>query len=161
MSHGTCSGGCCGGAEVPPAVRTGLVIADESEARAVADDAAPLRRWTGIDAEDVDQVRLATLWTLLAGREFRDELVREFVPLHEVSEEGPWVFRVPDPLVELLAELDDARAAARIAPAWAGTEELELDGWDAESVTPLLDGLRSLARGALAEKRSMLMWVSL
>ncbi len=145
---------------MPPAALTDLVIAEEREARAVADEPGPRRRWTGIDAEGVDQVKLAKLWALLAGREFRDELVYEFVPLHEVSEEGPWVFRVPDPLVQLLAELDDARAFP-IVSAWAGIEELELDGWEPESVAPLLDGLRSLARGAHAQKKSLLMRVSL
>ncbi len=160
MSHGTCSGGCCGTPEVPPSVISDLVIADEREARAVAGEAVPRRRWTGIDAEGVDQVKLATLWALLAGREFRDELVSEFVPLHEVSDDGPWVFRFPAPLVQLLAELEDDRAS-RLGSAWAGTEELELDGWDAESVAPLLHGLRSLARGAHAEKKSVLMRVSL
>ncbi len=136
------------------------MIAEEREAPSVATEAAPSRRWTGIDANGFDQVKLATLWALLAGQEFRDELVYEFTPLHEVSTDGPWIFRVPAPLVQALAEVDDRRAS-EIVPAWAATEELELDGWDAEAVAPLLEGLRSLARSARAELKPVLMSVRL
>ena len=154
-----CGGGCCG-PEVPPSVTTDLLVADAREARAVADDPAPRARWPGLDARGVDQVKLGILWALLAGREYRDELVLEFVPLHEVSENGPWVFRVPDPLVALLAEADDGRAS-RAAPAWAASDELALDGWDAESAAALLEDLRGLARGARAADKPLLMRVAL
>ncbi len=145
---------------MPLAVRTELVIAEEREAPSVATDAAPSRRWTGIDAKGFDQVKLATLWALLAGQEFRDELVYEFTPLHEVSTDGPWVFRVPAPLVQPWRS-STSRTRIAIVPAWAATEELELDGWDAEAVAPLLEGLRSLARGARAELKPVLMSVRL
>jgi len=156
---GPCSGH-CGGAEVPSGVLTDVVIADEGEAPAVAADAAPSRRWPGVVATGLDQVKLARLWALLAGQEFRDELVFEFAPLHEVSEDGPWVFRVPAALRELLASADEARAAA-IADAWAATEELELDGWEPDAVGSLLGALRSLARTARLSGKPLLMWVSL
>jgi hypothetical protein len=158
MSPG-CGGGCCG-PEAPPGVTTDLLVADPRDATAVAEATAPRARWAGIDARGVDQVKLGTLWALLAGREYRDELVLEFVPLHEVSEDGPWVFRVPDPLVALLADVDDA-GASRAAPAWAATDELALDGWDAEGAAALIDGLRGLARGARAGGKPLLMRVSL
>jgi hypothetical protein len=154
-----CGGGCCG-PEAPPPLVTDLVVADPRDARAVAEDASPRARWSGLDAKGVDQVRLATLWALLAGREYRDELVLEFVPLHEVSGDGPWVFRVPDALVALLAGVDEA-GAARAAPAWAATDELALDGWDAEGAAALIAGLRDLAHGARAGGKPVLMRVSL
>jgi hypothetical protein len=154
-----CGGGCCG-PEAPPPLVTELVVADLRDARALAEHAAPRARWTGLDAKGVDQVKLGTLWALLAGREYRDELVLEFAPLHEVSEDGPWVFRVPDALVALLAEVDDA-GASRAAPAWAATDELALDGWDAEGAAALLAALRGLARSARDGGTPLLMRVSL
>lgn len=158
MSH-SCGGGCCS-PEAPPSVVTDLVIADPRDARAVAEEATPRARWSGLDAKGVDQVKLGTLWALLASHDFRDDLVLEFVPLHEVCEDGPWVFSFPEPLVALLAELDDARAS-RAAPAWAGTDELAMDGWDVEGAAALIGGLRSLARAARTEQKPLLMRVSL
>jgi hypothetical protein len=156
----SCGGGCGGGAELPEGVLTELVIADEGEARRVAEDAAPSRRWPGVDAKGLDQVKLSTLWSLLSGRPFCDELLLEFAPLDEVSEDGPWVFRVPPPLVGLLAALEVDRAGA-VAEAWATSEELELDGWEPAEVRAMLDGLRGVARAAQAAKKPVLMWVSL
>src|SRR5690242_6358615 len=112
MGCGSCSGSCGAGVEVPAGLATALVMADEREARAVAEDPAPCRRWPGVDAKGLDQVKLALLWALLDEQPFRDESVLEFAPLAEVSEDGPWVFRVPPPLVAALAALEPARAPA-------------------------------------------------
>jgi hypothetical protein len=160
MGCGSCAGGCGTGGELPAALVTDLVVADEVEARAVADDPAPCRRWPGIGAPGLDQVKLATLWALLSGEEFRDHLIEAFAPLEEVSQDGPWVFRAPPPLVAALAALDPARAT-EVATAWAETDVLAVDGWEPEDVRELLDGLRGLARAASAARKPLLMRVSL
>lgn len=145
-------------------VLTDVVIADEGEAEAVATERVPAKRWRGIDAKGIDQVKLATLWARLAQRGLDVEsivkLATDFATLFEVSEEGPWVFRIPGRLVELLADLDDQHAATT-AVAWASTEEFVLDRWDSGAVRSILDELRSLAREARAKKKSLLMWMSL
>jgi hypothetical protein len=141
-------------------VLTDLVIADEREAAEVARAPAPSERWPGMDLEGLDQVKLASLWALLAGREFRVETIEEFAALHEVAEDGPWVFRFPAPLAQLLADLDDVRAA-KVARAWAETDELALDERDEASVADVLRELRALARSAQAERKALLLWMSL
>jgi hypothetical protein len=156
---GSCGGGCGSGA-APPPILTALVLADEREARAVAEAPAPVGRWPGLDARGLDQVKLALLWALLAGEPFRDELVLEFAPLEEVSADGPWVFRVPPALAAALADVDVARAA-ELAAAWAACEELELDGWEPAAAHAMLDQLRGVARAAGAAGKPLLMWVSL
>lgn len=157
---GSCGGGCGSGAEAPPAVLSALLVADEREARSVAAAPAPLGRWPGLDAQGLDQVKLALLWALLAGEPFRDELVLEFAPLEEVSADGPWVFRVPPALVAALADLEAPRAA-ELAARWAACEELELDGWEPAAAGAMLDQLRGVARAAGAAGKPLLMSVSL
>jgi hypothetical protein len=85
------------------------------------------------------------------------QTIGEFASLYDVSEEGPWVFGIPEPLVRQLAAVDDQRAVA-IVDAWAATEEFVLDGWDRDSVRSILDALRGLARDAAAQQKSLLMW---
>jgi hypothetical protein len=159
MGCGGC-GGCGPGVELPAGLVTELVIADEREAVAVAEAPAPSRRWPGIDAQGVDQVKLASLWALLAGRAPDETLIHAFTPLAEISEEGPWVFRFPAALAAALAALDERRAAAAAA-AWARTEALEVEGWEPADVRALLDALRGVARAAAAAGKPLLMWVSL
>lgn len=140
---------------------TDIVIADDEEATELGRSVAPSVRWRrgGIDAKGVDQVKLATLWSLLTRRSF-DEVFGDFETLHEESDEGPWVVRVPPPLARVLADLDDA-TAAEIVPKWAATEEFLLDRWDAGDVGKFLDELRSLARDAESKGKGLLMWMSL
>jgi hypothetical protein len=160
MGCGSCGGGCGAGVEVPTGLVTELVLADEREARAVAEDPAPCRRWPGIGAPGLDQVKLATLWAVLSGAAFGDHLLEAFAPLEEVSPDGPWVFRVPPPLVEGLAALEAGRAAD-VASAWAATDELVVDGWEAAEARERLDALRGVARAASAARKPLLMWVRL
>ncbi len=74
-------------------VLTDVVIADEGEAEAVATERVPAKRWRGIDAKGIDQVKLATLWARLAQRGLDVEsivkLTTDFATLFEVSEGGP------------------------------------------------------------------------
>jgi hypothetical protein len=141
-------------------VLTDILVADESEASAIASEGVPTKRWHGIDAKGIDQVKLGTLWALLTEQAYKSELIADFISLHEVSEEGPWVYRVPGSLVKLLAELDDKRAA-KTSLTWAATEEFELDGWEGSQVRSFLDQLRSIARDATAKRKGLLMWMSL
>lgn len=156
MGCGGCSG--CGG-EVPPGIVTEIVIADERDAQAVAEDLAP-GRWPAIDADGVDQAKLALLWAIVTGLEACDQIMEAFTPLAELSDDGPWVFRVPSALVSALAEIDVGRAPG-VAETWARTEELELEDRDPGEVRRLLDGLRGVARAATAAHKPLLMRVSL
>ena len=141
-------------------VLTDIVVADASEASAVAADGDRLRTWPGVDAKGVDSVKLAILWGLLSNDPSKANAGADFETLHEIPDEGPWVFRVPEELVQLLASLDDAGAAST-AVAWAKAEEFVLDGWNAAAVRSILSELRTLARKTLSGRKSMLMWMSL
>lgn len=161
MGCGGCAG--CGsgdGIELPAGLVTEIVMADERDALAVAEDATPSLRWPGIDADGVDQAKLAILWAILSGDAACAERVEAFTPLAEVSEDGPWVFRVPPPLVAALAGIDVGRAPA-VAATWARAEELELEDRAPDDVRRLLDGLRGVARAAAVARKPLLMRVRL
>jgi hypothetical protein len=141
-------------------VLTGIVVAEEREAAAVAREAPPRPSWTGADLRGIEVVKLASLWALLARRDFRVETIEEFAPLHEESENGPWVYRFPAALAALLAELDD-RVAEPTTRAWANADELALEGWDAGDVGDVLGALRSVAQTARSAGKPLLLWMSL
>jgi hypothetical protein len=135
-----------------------LVVADETEADAVGSAHAPTKIFPGIAAKDIDHVKLAKLALILDGVPLDTpaviDVVRSFAPLHESSEDGPWVHRVPDRLVAALVSLDERRRGD-VARAWAGVEEFERDGWDGAAVAFFLDSLCGLAGEARARDKGL------
>jgi hypothetical protein len=141
-------------------VLTDLIIAEESEAEAVAAMKGPLQRWPGIDAKGVDHIKLGKLLSIVTNTPYQNSFVGEFVQIAEASDDGPWVFRVPPRLVAPLA----AMAGDDIGPVsaqWAATEEFALSGWDEASVAQMLASICGLSKQAAAEGKSLLMWMCL
>ncbi len=125
-----------------------LVVADESEAQGVGAAGAPIKTFLGIEAKDIGPVKLAKLALILDGVPLDTptviNAVQSFALLHESSEDGPWVLRVPNRLVAALGSLDVASRVA-VAGAWASVEEFARDGWDTSAVSHFLDSLCGLA----------------
>ena len=81
--------------------------------------------------------------------------------VRELSEDGPWIFQLPDELIELLALLD-ANRTQRIAAAWARTDEWQLDGApELADLARLLEEVTALARQARAEHQEVFVWLCL
>src|SRR5262245_30588389 len=100
---------------------TDFVVAVESDAVAVAGAVPSARTWPRFTGKDMDEVKLGRLWGVV--RRGSDERpLRPFRLLHAVSDDGPWVFSVPQALVERVGALDDA-GLERAAGAWAACEE--------------------------------------
>src|SRR4051812_27646642 len=111
----------------------------------------PEGRFPTVAAKNVTNVELATLCGIATGRDIDVEsggfeaLLNEIEDVREPGEDGPWVFRVPDSLVEALAAADEARVRD-IAREWASTEEWQLSGANADDLVWLVSDLSRLAR---------------
>jgi hypothetical protein len=142
-----------------------LVAAPKSEARLVAESDSPSRDWQGIVWKGLDQIKLASLWSILEGEQIEvDSVVASSERMElaaNVSENGPWVFAIPEELRNLLADLagkDDDRMRS-VARAWASTDELK--DWDHSDVTGLLQEVIDLADGARLAGNDLLLWICL
>ena len=140
-------------------VLSDLVAAPATDADRVATSVNPAAELGGIDIKGIDSVKFGTLHAILTGRSFED-LLPEYDPVVTVSEEGPWLFRLPTELVVRLASLagGDERA---VVSRWAATEEFALDGWSASDVARALDEIVALARKGLDAGHSLFLWMSL
>ena len=143
---------------------TDFVVADERDAEAVCSADARTSIFPGIPAKDIDHVKLAKLALILDGAPLDTpaviDVVKSFALLHETSEDGPWIYRVPDRLVAVLGSLDESRRGA-VAKAWARIEEFGLDGWDGAAAACFLDSLCGLAEEARARGKVLLLRMSL
>jgi hypothetical protein len=152
-------------AEVRLGVLSELVIALKSEAHAVAECDSPSRDWHGVVWKGLDPITLASLWSILEGEELDvDNVVSRSSRIQlavEDSNDGPWVFAIPeamrDSLAELAAECEDKIEG--VARAWAATDELK--DWDYSDVAELLQDVIDLADGARLERKDLLLWISL
>jgi hypothetical protein len=141
-------------------VLTDLVVADESEADAVAASGDPLQRWPGIDAKGIDQVTLGKLLAIITDEPYRNSLAGEFMLIAELSDDGPWVFRAPPRLVSSLSEIAD-EALDRISAEWSAVEEFALSGYGRASVAEVASSLRDLSKRAISDGKHLLMWMCL
>jgi hypothetical protein len=143
---------------------TDFVVAETAEAKAVLAEAAPTKRWAGVEAKGIETIKLSTLKFILDGKSLD---VNSVVAYHSGIKElasrgadGPWVFLVPPELTRQLASLS-ANDVARVAAAWHKTEEFQLDRWPQSDVQALLVELRQLAERAEKSHRPLLLFMSL
>ncbi|MBI5919444.1 MAG: hypothetical protein HY849_08755 [Nitrosomonadales bacterium] len=135
-----------------------IVIADEDDLEAVGESQHPAGEWSGIQARDIDTNKIATLHCLLTGEGFHDALSR-YEPVYVAADEdGATVLRIPDELVEKLAELDEDSFES-VGEELAATEEFELSGWPAAEVVMLVEELAALGREADGNGEAMFVWM--
>jgi hypothetical protein len=132
-------------------------IGDEATARKV-DTMLPPGHPDRIDMKGIQQVEMSQLQCVLEGREWQEDILDDYEMVVEESDEGPWVVRVPAPLVAELCDLRGPKLEAAAA-AWAATEELQ--DWDPAEVHEALNDLVKLAKRAQAAGKSLFMWISL
>ena len=105
-------------------VLSDLVVAHSSDAERIGRARAPAAEFGGIDIKGIDSVKFGMLHSILTGRSFK-QLLPEYNPVFAVSDEGPWVFRLPADLVTRLASLA-GEDKQRVVSQWAATREFAL-----------------------------------
>lgn len=137
-------------------ILTNFVAADEDECAAIGESARPADRWSGIERQGIDTAKIATLHCLLTGDEF-EAAVAACEPLY-VSDEGAFVVRIADEVMERLAALDEDELAL-VGEELAATAEFEMDAWDGEEVQALLMELGDLVRLAESQGQAVFAWI--
>jgi hypothetical protein len=146
-------------------VLSDIIIADRNEAAAInAADGAHLKRWACLQSKGIDTIKLGTLYQIVHDRSLDDmgffaKFMQDAV-LDQRSDEGPWVFLIPEELTSAVAALDEAKAEA-VTEKWAATEEFVLDRWQSADVEEYLQDLVAHARKAREAGKSLLLWMSL
>src|SRR5262245_23932753 len=140
-------------------VLSDLVMAPAGDAERVAQAGVPSRSFDGVDIKGIDSVKFGILHSIVTGRPF-ETLLAEYEPVVTVTDEGPWVFRLPPELVSRLAELGDAEIA-KVAKQWVSTEEFALDGWGESDVAGALGSISTLARKATESGQALFLWMCL
>ena len=146
-------------------VLSDIIIAGRDEAADInAARRAHMNRWPCLDSKGIDTIKLGTLSQIIADGPLDDiDAISTFMTTDELdaaSDEGPWIFLVPEQLkFSLAAMVRDVEMD--VAQKWAATEEFALGGWDLADVSEYLHGLIAHARRACFADKSLLLWMSL
>ncbi|MFT3963191.1 hypothetical protein [Propionivibrio sp.] len=135
---------------------TCVVAADEDELAEVAQSAAPLDGWSGIETPGLDTVKLATLHALLTGDPLQVALDLYEPALVAGGDEETLVLRVAGEMLEELALLDE-ESLETVAGELAATEIYEEEDADPDELLSLLTPLAELAQ--LAESQGQVLFV--
>jgi hypothetical protein len=139
-----------------------LLIADASDANAMAASDDPIADREGFSFQGLDNIWLCTLLSLLesgsADHDF-DKYLDLVELLENTPERGPWVYTVHPKEVNLLAraaslEEDELNDTADL---WAKTEELE--GIPPSDVKDLLRTIGDLADTAALQDKCLILWI--
>ena len=85
-----------------------LIIANPADASQVGESQNPNLEFEGLDAKGIEQVKLSTLYAILAEEPYNpDFMTDDEAYLYTASDEGPYVQKVPDDLVHRVATLTD------------------------------------------------------
>lgn len=146
-------------------VLSDIIIADRAEAASInAAVGRHFEQWDTLASKGIDTVKLGKLSQILASRSLDDaETIARFMAhdvLHEASDDGPWIFPLPDELVSAVAALDD-KTEKSVAAKWSAIEEFRLDHWKPAVVEEYLHDLVVHARKARDAGKSLLLWICL
>jgi hypothetical protein len=137
-----------------------FIMAPPGSGEEVGRSDRPSDHWTAFEAKGVETVKLATLFCLVSGRPYSNEVQRSFKLVGGNQDEGPWVFEFPQNVVGSLAAIDQAQLPA-LASAWASTEELRMDRWTAKDAEEFIASLSLHARAAVSSSMSVYLWLAL
>jgi hypothetical protein len=120
------------------AVYTDILIADASEAKAILASEAHNEEWHGLSAKGLDPAELAGLLSVFSNQPDQPDLVDEFqIVAEEDTENGPWVYSIPDRLIDHVAALEQSEID-HVARRWA--EEAGVPPYMVERTIPPSSG---------------------
>lgn len=143
-------------------IQSDLVIAGADEAEDVRASESPSAEWDGFSFQGLENVKLATLLSLISSRSPDGEYEKWLGELPVVGEvdDRPWLFALSRAAVKSLATIaaQDGEEFEGLAEQWAATDEFE--GWEPADVSDLLRSIGDLAESATLERKTMFLWVS-
>lgn len=138
-------------------ILTNIVTADEDDIEAVGLSQHPIEEWSGIEAREIDTAKIVAIHCLLSNDSL-EEAFSAYEPVYVADEDSAIVIRIPDEIVEKLAELDEEQLE-NVGAELAATEEFEIMGWPVEEVQALLSELAALAHTAESDGQTLLVWM--
>jgi hypothetical protein len=116
-----------------------LVIGSADDAQAIVDSDYPLGTFSGVNIDGLNPLHIAELHALLSNKKINQLLV-DYKPIVEGSPSGPWLIRLPQELVEALANIAP-QDQSPISIKWASADRLQEEAWTEQDAEKYLTQL--------------------
>jgi len=140
-------------------ILTDLIIAGKSEAETISHSLSPIKEWQGFDGKGHNEITLGHLLCILRDEEFSEAVWTEFPLVAQASDDGPWVFALPDDLAVKLNQLNKNEIPV-IAAKWL-TNNDDMKNFQNDHAQNFIEELKLLASESISHQKSILMWMSL
>ncbi|MGB2897165.1 MAG: hypothetical protein WBB65_13495 [Anaerolineales bacterium] len=134
-----------------------LIIASSSDVPTIVASEYPLGTFKGINADGLDPLKLAVLHSLVTAKDFSD-LLEHYQPIAEASTRGPWLIKLPDELITLLANLAPQDHASTTAK-WASTDQVEEEWWSEQDAEQFFARIVHCSQSAVFEGKDVFLWI--
>jgi len=126
-----------------------LFIAEESELKHLQADDNPIDSFTCMNGLGIDLEMRAQLYSLITG-DYLDDCMSLEEPVKELSDEGPWIARLPSSLTQQLALLEDDQIT-ELAENWSECGDVEATDLSLDELSEYLYVLANLCHNANQE----------
>ena len=137
-----------------------FVIADASSAQQIGESPNPATLWPTLQSNGVDNIKLATLYCLITGEKYSNDIAKSFALVGGDREKGPWVFEFPSQILRSIAGVDPSRVSG-LAETWAATEELRAHRFGVDDAADFICELSLHASRALQSGKSLFLRLAL
>ena len=132
-------------------------MGSSSDAQAIINSEYPLGAFSGVNIDGLNPLHVAELHALLSEKKFNQLLV-DYKPIAEGSTSGPWLIRIPQELVEALANIAPQDQSS-ISINWASTDRLQEEAWSEQDAEQYLAQLVHFSQTATFEGKVIFLCV--
>jgi hypothetical protein len=139
-------------------MHTDLIIANPSDAKVLGEEKTDAK-FKCKETSKLSLGHLVALQCILSKKKFTKELFKEYPLLFENSEEGPWVGKISDELVQLVSKVDDKDIPV-IVKRWKEVKDDYADfvhEYPNDALEAGLKDLREFSKDAMKNKKSLLL----
>lgn len=133
-----------------------LVLATPDDIPDIVSSDYPLGSFKGTNVDGLDPLMLLALHSMLTQTPI-DELVSQYEPIAQASEEGPWLIRIPSDLLEILANIAPHDMEA-MAGQWVQTHQLRGSGWTQDDMLVFIEPLILYAQSIPGSAKELFLW---
>lgn len=141
-------------------VLTDVFAASDAEVQSLTDDDIPAELFPCVEAKWIGPVEYGTLQNILLGTDVQDAIAQQASLVRDTSDDGPWITRVPDLLVDALADMTQGRTR-QVAASWSATESFQASGFPVGDLEEVLTDLSQLAKEARMIRKGLFVWTCL
>ncbi|MGD2058354.1 MAG: hypothetical protein PVF85_12125 [Anaerolineales bacterium] len=133
-----------------------LLLATPADIPDIVASDYPLGSFKGTNVDGLDALMLLALHGMLTQQPL-DDLLTNYEPVAQASEEGPWLIKIPASLLTILADVAP-HDMDEVASNWVETQQLRGSGWTQGDMRFFIEPLILYAQSLPGSGKELYLW---